>query len=74
MSRRKVQDPVDVLVIGYEGLTAMQRFAFITGIRASDRAKGLPTVEYSKVAAEQPRKVGKPRKAAETPASEPKGE
>ena len=71
MSRRKVQDPVDALVDRYNELTAADRRAFWCAIRAVDKAKGLST---GPVAAEQPRKVGRPRKTAETPASEPKGE
>jgi hypothetical protein len=68
MSRRKTIDPVDALVIGYDELTATQRYAFISGIRASDRARGLPMVERAKVAAEQPRKVGRPKGSRNAPA------
>ena len=67
---RKVQDPVDRLVDGYNELTAQDRRAFWCAIRAVDKAKGLST---GPVAAEQPRKVGRPRKASENPASEIKG-
>ena len=74
MSRRKQQDPVDRLVDGYNELTAAERYAFACAIRASDKAKGLGTL--ATVAAEQPRKPGRPagsknRTAAETAAAVP---
>jgi hypothetical protein len=64
MSRRKQQDPVDRLVDGYNELTSAERYAFACAIRASDKAKGLT------VAAEQPRKPGRPAGSKNRPAAE----